>query len=37
MIVFRLSKHMYCTDLSGTGALKVGGRWNSKGTALVYT
>ncbi|PSR53495.1 RES superfamily protein [Adhaeribacter arboris] len=37
MIVFRLSKQMYCTDLSGTGAFKVGGRWNSKGTALVYT
>jgi RES domain-containing protein len=37
MIVFRLSKQLYCTDLSGTGAYKAGGRWNSKGTALVYT
>ncbi|QMU28061.1 RES family NAD+ phosphorylase [Adhaeribacter radiodurans] len=37
MIVFRLSKQLYCTDLSGTGAFKAGGRWNSKGTALVYT
>lgn len=37
MIVFRLSKQIYCTDLSGTGAYQAGGRWNSKGTALVYT
>ncbi|QHL86615.1 RES domain-containing protein [Nibribacter ruber] len=37
MIVFRLSKGLYKTDLSGRGAELVGGRWNSKGTALVYT
>lgn len=37
MIVFRLSKTKYADDLSGKGAEKSGGRWNSKGTALVYT
>ena len=37
MIVFRLSKSKFATDLSGKGAEKSGGRWNSKGTALVYT
>jgi len=37
MIVFRLSKSMYANDLSGRGAEKAGGRWNSKGTAMVYT
>ena len=37
MIVFRLSKAAYADDLSGKGAELTGGRWNSKGTALVYT
>jgi len=37
MIVFRLSKLKFASDLSGKGAEKSGGRWNSKGTALVYT
>jgi len=37
MIVFRLSKSKFAGDLSGKGAEKSGGRWNSKGTALVYT
>ncbi len=37
MIVFRLSKKQYCTDLSGTGAYLAGGRWNSKGITLLYT
>ncbi|MFD2601183.1 RES family NAD+ phosphorylase [Flavobacterium suzhouense] len=37
MIVFRLSKEVYANDLSGRGAEKAGGRWNSKGTAMVYT
>jgi RES domain-containing protein len=37
MIVFRLSKSKFADDLSGKGASKSGGRWNSKGTALVYT
>ena len=37
MIVFRLSKLKFANDLSGKGAEKSGGRWNSQGTALVYT
>lgn len=37
MIVFRLSKAAFAIDLSGKGAEKGGGRWNSKGTAMVYT
>lgn len=37
MIVFRLSKLSYINDLSGYGAEKVGGRWNSKGIPALYT
>lgn len=37
MIVFRLSKSVYANDLSGRGAEIAGGRWNSKGTGMVYT
>ena len=37
MIVFRLSKATYALDLSGKGAEKTGGRWNSKGVPMVYT
>ena len=37
MIVFRLSKSKHSKDLSGKGAEKFGGRWNSKGVAILYT
>lgn len=37
MIVFRLCKKIHSNDLSGRGAEKSGGRWNSKGTAMLYT
>ncbi len=36
MIVFRLSRARYASDLSGKGAELSGGRWNSKGTPMVY-
>lgn len=37
MIVFRLSKCIYAGDNSGKGAERSGGRWNSKGVAVLYT
>ena len=37
MIVYRLSKANYSKDLSGKGAEKSGGRWNSKGIPMIYT
>lgn len=37
MIVFRLSKSRYSQVLSGRGAERSGGRWNSKGVPMVYT
>jgi RES domain-containing protein len=34
---YRISPKTFATDISGTGARLVGGRWNSKGIALLYT
>jgi len=36
MILFRIAKCNYITDLSGTGARLYGGRWNSVGQPMVY-
>ena len=37
MICYRLSKAEFADDLSGRGAELSGGRWNTKGTPLLYT
>ncbi len=37
MIVYRLSRSKYAESLSGQGAELAGGRWNSRGVAVVYT
>lgn len=37
MIVYRISREIYAHDLSGQGAQLAGGRWNSKGMAMLYT
>ncbi len=37
MKVYRLSKKQFARDLSGKGAELAGGRWNSRGVAVVYT
>ncbi|WP_192348372.1 RES family NAD+ phosphorylase [Algoriphagus sp. Y33] len=37
MRVFSLSKKKFSHDLSGKGAELAGGRWNSKGKAVLYT
>jgi RES domain-containing protein len=37
MLLYRICKTQYATDLSGEGARRAGGRWNFKGTPVVYT
>lgn len=37
MRLYRLSKSKFSYDLSGKGAELAGGRWNSRGKALLYT
>jgi len=36
MIVYRLSRSRYAGDVSGRGAERTGGRWNNKGTPMIY-
>jgi RES domain-containing protein len=37
MQVFRIAKTPYINDLTGIGPRIYGGRWNYKGTSLIYT
>ena len=37
MIVFRLANEPYKNDISGDGASRYGGRWNSSGLKVLYT
>lgn len=37
MRVYRLTKQKYSASLNGIGAALKGGRWNSKGTEIIYT
>lgn len=36
MLIYRLAKAKYADDLNGNGSRINGGRWNHKGTAVVY-
>ena len=37
MLLYRVAMKKFAIDLSGEGARLAGGRWNSKGTPLIYT
>lgn len=37
MKVYRIAKTRYVDDMSGSGARIFGGRWNHKGTGVIYT
>jgi len=37
MDLFRIAREEYVRDLSGVGARIYGGRWNRKGSAVIYT
>lgn len=37
MKVYRIATTRYINDLSGGGARRYGGRWNHKGTSMIYT
>lgn len=37
MKVYRIAKDIFIRDLTGIGAKTVGGRWNFKGIAVLYT
>jgi len=37
MVLYRITSKAYARDLSGTGAMLHGGRWNAKGVRMLYT
>jgi RES domain-containing protein len=37
MIVYRITGRKFANDINGTGAASFGGRWNKKGTPVLYT
>jgi RES domain-containing protein len=37
MLLYRIAKTSYVRDLTGFGAKLYGGRWNHRGTAVIYT